>query len=566
MLLVVCISLMFVQSVGADEDVKSSKPGVLDATHRQTGNLTPLHREKKIHLNTFCLDSEGNIVAAVGGSGFVYDADEAAGSMNGFLQTYSPEWKLLREIPLDFVPTAVNFDAAGYLYVGGDSVVCKFNPQGQLVQRTSAPNLGDPEAMRAKAEKMLATQQEQMMGSIKNTLAMAEKALKAKEKEAEQGSDEKEDANEEQDDADGEVNDRDNPFHQYPIEQLKMMVASYQEFLSENAAQFEPTEERINSMIRGMGRITSIAVGDQDVYVTCPAATGFGYDVWRLNLDLQEPVVVKERLSGCCGQMDIQAVGDKLVIAENTRFRVGIYDRDGKPLLDFGKQDRRGEKGFGSCCNPMNTRCLPNGEILTAESSIGTIKRFDAEGNLVGTVGRARIGGGCKHVALGYDPNRDRYYVMYQDESSICVLEPISADRPESEEERLAREAAEGLGKILVGNWKRIATDSDADAQKRMARNEATVADFYGFSEVTFEANGGMAVQGGRMQQADQVLKWIPVSQKESELVAAIEIDLVNTYNLVIQFENDVRAEIFLQFGAREAHPQSLGKFEKVTE
>ncbi len=555
----------------ADEVQPISKGSVTDATHRQTGNLTPMHDGRKIHLNTFCLDAQGNILAAVGGSDFAYSESESAQPTHGLVQTYSPEWQLLRELPLDFVPTAINLDASGYLYVGGDSVICKFSPQGQLVQRVAAPNLGDPSEMRKKAEEMLASQSLQITESIKNTLTMAQNALKAKKKEqqSKDGDDDSDDESDEED-TDDEGLGENNPFGEYSLEQLEMMVASYEQFLKDNASQYEPTEERITAIIRSMGRITSMAVGDEDVFVTCAASTGFGYDVWRLNLDLQDPVVIKERLGGCCGQMDIQASGDKLIIAENTRFRVGVYTRDGAPVLDFGKQDRRGEEGFGSCCNPMNTRCLPNGEILTAESSIGTIKRFDAEGNLVATVGRARIGGGCKHVALGFDPARDRYYMMYQDESSICVLEPISADRPESEEERMAREAAEGLGQTLVGTWKKApAEDNDEEAvQKRMASGQATMADYYGFTQATFGADGSLAVIGGRMQQAqpESSVKWHAVSHKDQELVVSVEIDLVQTYNLVIQFENDRRAEIFLQPGSRQAHPQSLGVFEKYDE
>ena len=123
-------------------------------------------------------------------------------------------------------------------------------------------------------------------------------------------------------------------------------------------------------------RSTGIAVSNQDVFVSLPNTVGYGYSIYRMNHDLEEGKVVKGNVGGCCGQLDIQSDGENLLIAENTSFTVGIYDRDGKKLTSWGKRGRAEPDGFGSCCNPMNVRCCPNGEILTAESSIGDIKRF----------------------------------------------------------------------------------------------------------------------------------------------------------------------------------------------
>ena len=107
--------------------------------------------------------------------------------------------------------------------------------------------------------------------------------------------------------------------------------------------------------------------------------------------------------------------------------------------------------GFGSCCNPMNSLGMNDGTILTAESSIGHIKRFDADGNLVAYIGKASIGAGCKHCALGYDEKNDLYYMMYQDKNAICVLansdsRPVSVAEKERQQRRidfLARAAGE---------------------------------------------------------------------------------------------------------------------------
>ncbi len=107
----------------------------------------------------------------------------------------------------------------------------------------------------------------------------------------------------------------------------------------------------------------------------------------------------------------------------------------------------------------MNVRCCSNGDILTAESSIGTIKRFSKSGELLGVVGKARIGGGCKHVAVAVDEKRDRYYMMNVDKDHICVLVPLSEAPEMTSEEALADAARKGLAKKLIGNglWMAIA-------------------------------------------------------------------------------------------------------------
>lgn len=71
----------------------------------------------------------------------------------------------------------------------------------------------------------------------------------------------------------------------------------------------------------------------------------------------------------------------------------------------------------------MNVHCCTNGDVLTAESSVGKIKRFDSDGNLVGYIGQAEVGKGCNNIKVDFDPVRDRYYVQYEDANQICILE-----------------------------------------------------------------------------------------------------------------------------------------------
>lgn len=550
---------------------------VAEPTHKQVRAFQPLHAGKPIHLNTFCLDRDGNIVAAVGGFSPYeiqpeQDAEEnqteAAATSAGFIQTYSPDWQLLKEVPLDFQPTAVNFDSEGYLYVGGESVLCKFSPAGELVKRSLAPNLAGQtkEELEAEAKKSLEAQGKQMVEVYSQQLKQIDSALEAKsqaeqkpssadneskseksDEESQSGSND-EDEDEAEEDEEEDEEDELNPFLQMDVAQLKEMQKSMQESLEVMKEQFNPSSERIAAMIKQMGKINSLAVAKDELFVTTSASQGFGYEIWRTNRDFEEPKRVKSKLNGCCGQLDIQSDGENLLIAENTKFRVGVYTRDGKSLRQFGSQDRAGDTGFGSCCNPMNIRVCSNGDVLTAESSIGTIKRFDANGKLLGNIGKAKISGGCKHVALAHDEQRDRYYMQYQDASTICVLIPKSEITGETPEEVAAREARDGLGKKLAGKWVR---NGEADPN----------LGYYQFSELGFASDGKLNAKSTGPVSLFESGTYEFLSQKEKQLRISVLNDNVEMFQWTIEFADDAQRTIRVGLSYGQNAPNWLGTY-----
>jgi sugar lactone lactonase YvrE len=121
--------------------------------------------------------------------------------------------------------------------------------------------------------------------------------------------------------------------------------------------------------------------------------------------------------------MDIQSKDGKLYAAENGRFRVARYDREGTVEATWGERARDGVEGFGSCCNPMNVRFGADGNLYTSEASVGRIKRYTPDGKFLGVVGTARIVPGCKHVAIGMDPKGKRFYMLDITRNQIVVME-----------------------------------------------------------------------------------------------------------------------------------------------
>ena len=232
----------------------------------------------------------------------------------------------------------------------------------------------------------------------------------------------------------------------------------------------------------------------------------------------------------------------------------------------------------------MNIRCLDGGEILVAESSIGHIKRYTSKGEFLGIVGTAKIAGGCKHVAIAKDPARDWYFMMNTASNNIAVLVPRSEAPTETDDEREARLAMEGLGQKLIGSWRADVPKKDK-AKEDDAASDATQE--FDYAEyllkqnrfITFEANGKVSrkenapvtvttktvqkssgfwgavaslfgattsttnsVVNAAIEQ-DEPTRWIAIKQEGDAIQFAMEESEVRNYTAAVRFIDDKRAE-----------------------
>jgi hypothetical protein len=181
-------------------------------------------------------------------------------------------------------------------------------------------------------------------------------------------------------------------------------------------------------------RISGIAVSEADLYVAC--GTGWSLssksDVFRFDPDLENGSAIVEGLRGCCQRCDIAARGGKLYVAENSVHRVLVYDREGRLLDKWGARSRTDLAGFGACCNPMNLCFGADGALYTAESGLGRVKRYTADGEMLDLVGYVatrrftRAGGlaaSCSNIAIAVRPGAERLYVMDYKGRRIRVLQ-----------------------------------------------------------------------------------------------------------------------------------------------
>jgi len=527
------------KSVTATENCKDVKQLVAgsrpDGTHKQARVITPKHNGEKINLNTYCLTPTGDLLLCVGGpfDEYVLKADQPGEyevkhiKQDAFVQIYSPDEKLLKEIKLDFKPTAINMVPGGKEFVvAGEGWLARMTLEGELIKKSRTPNVGDIEEFKVKALKEAKAQAKNITGQFEKQLKQAEKRL-AKLLEKPEA-------------------DR--------TKAIKAQIEAQEILIKQNKEQLTQIEESMGlndpeAAVNERLTVTAVAVTDKDVFASLSQLNGHGYEVWRTTHDFTNGEKVVEDLGGCCGQMDIQASKENLLIAENGKFQVGIYDRDGELKKSFGKRDRKSSEGFGSCCNPMNVRCCADGTILTAESSIGDIKRFSPEGKLLGYIGRAKIAGGCKHVAIEFDAARNRYYMQHQDKGHICVLVPASEITGPSEDELLAKAAREGLGAKLVGVWSvpgaKKARNSGAGILRPLlaADRSETPAD-----RLTFDEKGELKAAGGMLAMYSQnvSLEWLAIQQTDNRLTVGVVMDGVENFNLKVTFNADETVKIDL--------------------
>lgn len=428
-------------------------------THKQARAITPMRDGRPVKLHTFCVGPDNNLWMCCDGNG----------KFPGAIMVYDGEGELLKNIPLSFVPQAINFSPEGTLFVSGSGKIARVSKEGEVDLQIDAPNIGNKEealaALKKEQEKQLAEIRKASEAQLERIQEQIEKISVAPE-----GEDEKAQKRRER-----------------RLKLLKNQLDQFKEMAAQNVQVMELNSA--DSFTR-WERSTGLCATDEDVFVSLPQLTGYGYGIWRLSHNLTDAKLIKDDASGCCGQLDIQTDGENLLIAENTKFQVGFYDREGKRLNGWGKRARNDDDGFGSCCNPMNVRCCANGEILTAESSIGHIKRYSQAGEYLGIVGTAKVAGGCKHVAIGFDAARNWHYMMNEDRSHVAVLVPREMAPAETEDERLAREAVAAKGKFLFGTW-----EMEGDSAKPASTDDPSSMVNYiqsGFAHMEFSPDGSL--------------------------------------------------------------------------
>jgi hypothetical protein len=164
-------------------------------------------------------------------------------------------------------------------------------------------------------------------------------------------------------------------------------------------------------------------------------------DIVRFNRDFSQPKLIVQQQFGCCSHLDLDTQGDLLLIAENSRHRVNRVSFDGEKQDTWGQRDRESLAGFAACCNPVNFDFGPNGVLYTAESGVGRVKKYSADGKYLGMVGYvdttefdrgSRLASMSCYIPVEVNHDASRIYVMDVRAQIIRVLarKPAKGDQP----------------------------------------------------------------------------------------------------------------------------------------
>lgn len=380
-------------TVQADDKAPAS-PDPKVATHEQTRIIAVKGTVAANRLQTLCVLPSGEVAALVGLPRYGRTATDVKSEVH----LYKADGTKVKEWTVNFPAQSINTSPEGHVFVAGSGKIAEFDAGGSLLRETElmhvAEALKDMKALRQRAQEQLEAERKSI-ASIVQQYRKQQTDLEAK-------------------------GDKLTAQEKAQLQMLKANLKSFE--MSAEQSKKRTVDSVMVDLTSRLGTVNAVAVTEKDVFVATGEVKGYGYSVWRMNREFKEPKQILTGLGGCCGQMDIQAAGDAVFVAENTRHRVGKYDRDGKRLTSFGKRGRDGDpECFGSCCNPMNTRLLADGTVLTAESE-GYVKRFSADGTYLGNVGAAKIQGGCKNVAVAAAPDGDVIYFCDQPGSRIIVL------------------------------------------------------------------------------------------------------------------------------------------------
>jgi hypothetical protein len=423
--------------------------GVGVATHRQASTIAiDKAGQPGAKLVSFCLTADDKILAGCAGSEGEIRVIDAAG-------------KQLDRWSLPVTPEAIYSRADGAIFVAGDGQILKLSSTGKVELSKQSPQAialnEHPEELRKEVIEQAKQRAEQYgkqaemydkmieradkeMDSINKQLADLDKDAKEPKAEEEKGVPVKQ-----------EIGARRAAMQKQSLKQRLEMYKRQKEQYAKAKEQFaeivgavppeqltdKKIDEQVKASMKYKLKASSISALNDDVFIATHATLGYGFDVWKMNDKFENPAKIVTGLSGCCGQMDVKANKDGLFVAENSEHRVCRFDRDGKSIAKWGQSARTGLEGFGSCCNPMNVAFGPGEAIYTAEDDTGRIKRYSADGKLLGLVGAVELKPGCKNCSIAVSSDGSRVYMLDITRNLIVRLDARPAAEVAAEIEKV---------------------------------------------------------------------------------------------------------------------------------
>lgn len=398
-----------------------------DASYTQTMVIEP--PAKRGRILGFCVATGGGLVAVTGEAehyGAINRLPGLGKATPHSLVWFDAEGKDTQTVALDFNATVLAAAHSGGVYAAGDGVVALYSATGKPVLRAHSPQLQANDGGPAAFEKSVLQKHEAMLEGLDQEIARLREVVAQLEKKAEV-TDESDSS-----EADADSGDHRRARNRKESQSQKARARTDMNRMTARLRKIESQADRLRNQepqslvdqaLRKVRKVHAISATRDAVFVVTGENSGYGYAAWRFDDRLENPQMILSRLSGCCGQMDVQVCGDRLAIAANTKHCVELASFTGEILGRIGQRASNADDkaGFGGCCNPMNICPASDGSLLASESN-GVIKRFDADGTFVEVVGKADVKGGCKNSAIAIEPDGSRLYYMDVRQGNVIVL------------------------------------------------------------------------------------------------------------------------------------------------
>ncbi len=441
-------------AIDAFEERSAHAPAAaVAATHKQTGIIkanVPGHAE--VTAECFCIAKDDSLLIGC-------HVTDSKSDNKDELRVFDSSGELVRTIPLPVTPDAINVDPSGNVLVAGGGELLRITMGGKELLRAKAPHVTGMGEGREALRKQIVAQHEQQSQMYTQQAKRYEDLVKQTEEQLKGVTDQmtalkQHEEGEESvivaDDDDSNDNVADENDHDVAVGRKIAVLAARETLMKRRVQQYKQMQEQWDQVIAQMGEtkplteeqieqhvdaairskmaVSSVSSAGGKVFVACRSTVGYGYEVWKMDEQFAGGEVIIKGLSGCCGQMDVQACDGGLFVAENSKHRASRYSFDGEAEKHWGKGDRTSLEGFGSCCNPMNVAFGPGGAVYTAEDDTGRIKRYSPDGELLGLVGKVDLVPGCKNVAIGVSSDGDHVYMIDVNRHHVVRMDRVTED------------------------------------------------------------------------------------------------------------------------------------------
>ena len=346
----------------------------------------------------------------------------------------------VKSIELPISPEAINVAPDETILVAGEGQLMRLSAEGEELALVESPHAANIRESEDKIREEVLTQHKEQFERRPQMLEAYTNAIDTMQKQVDRLAKQESELREQLGDGEADKKlaaqlkriERQRDTAEQNVSQYEEAKKQIEELLGDDDEPKKLTDdeiaEKVAASVKYKMTVASISAIEEAVFIACRAPVGYGYNVWRLTPDFAEGQQIVEGLSGCCGQMDVQACDEGIFVAENSRHRVCRYDAEGNLIETWGKGARTGIEGFGSCCNPMNLACGEGGVVYTAEDTTGRIKRYTPDGKLLSVVGSADVVPGCKKVAVGVAAGGDRVYMLDITRNHIAQLDRVAPD------------------------------------------------------------------------------------------------------------------------------------------